>query len=326
MYSNPANIPLSLAVWLATDEYDAGTQPNYISVTTLLKSIRQIVLSKRAETASQGCEVDIATQVASSMGTALHTAVERAWMNPDKALDALGYPKRVRDAIRINPSDDELSDDIIPVYQEQRVEKEYLGWIIGGKYDMILDGSIRDIKSTSTYTYMNKSNDDKFRMQGSIYRWLNPTKVVHDTMYIDYIFTDWSAKSANMNPAYPKSRVMEYPIEMASITETERYIASKLRAIDSHMDSPEDLIPECSPDELWRADPVYKYYKDPEKRARSTANFDNLAAANKRLAEEGKGIVVVVFGAVRACRYCTAAPICSQRKRLAESGEFNPNE
>ena len=46
-FTNKNNIPLSLAVWLVTDEYDYVDKPNYISATSLLKPTRQLVLSKR---------------------------------------------------------------------------------------------------------------------------------------------------------------------------------------------------------------------------------------------------------------------------------------
>lgn len=46
-YTNTTNIPLPLAVFLATDDYDY--QPDTISVTTLLKPIKQIILGRRLE-------------------------------------------------------------------------------------------------------------------------------------------------------------------------------------------------------------------------------------------------------------------------------------
>ena len=46
-FTNNADIDLSVAVWLAHDDYDYVTKPNYISVTTLIKPIRQIILRGR---------------------------------------------------------------------------------------------------------------------------------------------------------------------------------------------------------------------------------------------------------------------------------------
>jgi len=64
-------------------------------------------------------------------------------------------------------------------------------------------------------------------------------------------------------------------------------------------------------------DPVWKYYKDPTKKQRSTKNFDNEYEANKKLAEDGfVGEVVKVMGTPKACNYCSARSICNQAKAM----------
>jgi hypothetical protein len=322
-YSNPSNIALSMAVWLAQDDYDYVEKPNYISATSLLKSVRQLILTARINGTGEQ-RVDIATQIPNRMGTAFHDAIERAWKgNYKQSLESLGYPKRVIEAVRINPPLDELNDDIIPVWLEQRVEKEFKGWTIGGKFDMVLEYRLRDVKSTSTFTYMNKANDDKFRMQGSIYRWLNPERIRHDHMYIDYLFTDWSANMARANKDYPQQKILEYPILLKSISETEQYVSSKLSALERYKDAPESELPECTEEELWRSEPVYKYYKNPNSMGRSTKNFDNQHDANLRLVEDGGvGIVVRVPGQVIACKFCAAYNSCKQKDKYLASGEL----
>lgn len=322
-FTNMSNISLAMAVWLAVDEYDYVDKPNYISATSLLRSVRQLVLMKRVQSTGEQ-SIDISSRIANRMGSAFHDAIERAWKgNYRQALKDLGYPKRVIEAVRINPTEEEFSEDIIPVYLEMRVEKEFNGWIIGGKFDMVMEGRLRDVKSTSVFTYLNKSNDEKFRMQGSIYRWLNPDKITHDHMYIDFLFVDWSANQAKGDKNYPQQKIIEYPLALKSVPETEQYVASKLRAVEKYRDAPEAEIPECTEEELWRSEPTYKYYKNPTKTARSTKNFDNLHDANLRLAEDGGvGIVVTVPGEVKACRYCAAFSACTQKDKYIASGEL----
>lgn len=323
-FTNHKNIPLSMAVWLAGDEYDHVDNPKYISATSLLKSVRQLILSKRIEPTQENA-TDISVRMPSRMGTALHDAIERAWKgNYAQALQDLGYPPGVINAVRINPKPEELSEDIIPVWLEERTEKEFNGWTIGGKFDMVLEYRLRDVKSTSVFTFLNKSNDEKFRLQGSIYRWLNPDKIKHDHMYIDYIFTDWSAKQALGNKGYPQERVMEYPLELKSVGQTELFIATKLAQLDSLSDAHESLLPECTDEELWRSDPVYKYYTKPENK-RCQASFDNQHDANRHLAEKGKGIIVMVPGEVKACKYCAGYALCSQKDKYLASGELTIN-
>ncbi len=322
--TNKSNISLSMAVWLAQDDYDYVEKQNYISATSLLRSVRQLILSSRI-TAPTGGSVDVSSRISNRMGSAFHDAIERAWKgdNLKQSLTDLGYPRRVIEAVRINPKDSELNEDIIPVWLELRAEKEFRGWTIGGKFDMVMEYRLRDVKSTSTYTYMNKSNDEKFRLQGSIYRWLNPEKIKHDHMYIDYLFIDWSANLAKGNKDYPQQKILEYPLELKSISETEQYVASKLAALERYKDTPEAELPECTEEELWRTEPIYKYYKNPEKRSRSTKNFDNLSDANMQLAADGGvGIVVRVAGEVKACRYCPAFSVCTQKDKYLLSGDL----
>lgn len=319
-YTNQDSIPLSVAVFLASDNYDHDDTA--ISATALLKPIRQIVLSKRVPTDQS--MVDISGLVASRMGQAIHDAIERAWLNnKDAALKALGYPKRVIERIRVNPKPEEITEDTIPIYMEQRAYRELMGVRISGKYDFLAEGRLEDFKSTSTYTWINGNKDEDYQLQGSIYRWLNPTLVTEDHLRINYIFTDWKPGMVNTNPKYPPKRVMPVMIPLLSEAETEAFIKNKLIAIDRYKDADEQTIPYCTDKELWRDEPSYKYYKNPAKMTRSTKNFDSLQEANLRLVEDGSvGVVVTIPGQVKACRYCPAFTACTQKDELIADGSL----
>lgn len=319
-YTNQDSIPLSVAVFLASDNYDHDDTA--ISATALLKPIRQIVLSKRVP--PDQSMVDISGLVASRMGQAIHDAIERAWLhNKDTALQALGYPKRVVERIRVNPKPEEVTEDIIPIYMEQRAYRDLMGVRISGKYDFLAEGRLEDFKSTSTYTWINGNKDEDYQLQGSIYRWLNPNLVTEDHLRINYIFTDWKPGMVNTNPKYPPKRIMPVMIPLLSEAETETFIKNKLIAIDRYKDADEQNIPYCTDKELWRDEPSYKYYKNPAKMTRSTKNFDSLQEANLRLVEDGSvGVVVTVPGQVKACRYCPAFTACTQKDELIADGSL----
>jgi hypothetical protein len=322
LYSNVSEVPLSLAVFLASDDYDYNDDPNTISATTLLKPIRQIILSSRVPAAQS--QVDLSQMMASRMGSALHGGIERAWtQNHQAAMAALGYPKRVTERVRINPKPEELTEGVIPVYLEQRAHKQVGKYIVSGKFDFVGEGQVEDFKSTSTYTAMNHTNDEKYVWQGSIYRWLSPKIITSDKMAIRFLFTDWSAAKARMDPKYPQRRFQSQIFDLRSMAETEAFIKRKLALIDQYRDAPESELPYCTDEELWRSTPVYKYYKDPAKRVRSTKNFENKQDAMLRYVEDGSvGIVVDVPGQVNACKYCPAFPICSQKDELIRSGDL----
>lgn len=319
IYTNEAAIPLSVAVFLATDHYDY--QPGVISVTSLLKPIRQLVLSRRVPPEEN--IPDLSSMIPSRMGTAIHNGVEHAWThNYKRAMKDLGYPDKVIDRIMVNPKPEDLKPDTIPVYMEIRSTRELNGQKVSGKFDFIGNGQLEDFKSTSTYTWVKDTKDEDYVLQGSMYRWLNPELVTKDTMTIQFFFTDWSAMMRN-TPNYPERRTMSRKFNLMSLEDTEAYISGKLIQIQTFMNAPEEDLPLCTDKELWRKDPSWKYYKNPAKKDRSTKNFDNEAEAIARWTTDGMvGEVVMVPGQVKACHYCRAFTACKQKDALIESGDL----
>lgn len=319
-YSNVTGVPLSVAVFLATDTYDSV--PGTISATSLIKPVRQVILSGRVP--AEDAVVDILSLVKSRMGTAIHDAIERSWKEHRlQALTALGYPDEVVRSIVINPEPADVKPEQIPVYMEQRVIKEIDGFKIGGKYDFIAEGVVEDFKTTSTFTWKKSDKHEDYQLQGSIYRWLNPEIVTEDYMLIQFFFTDWNAGMAKSDPKYPPRPVEPLRIPLLSLDDTEQYIKGRLAQHKRFKDAPEQALPLCTDKELWRDETVYKYYKDPTKRTRSTKNFDNAAEAYARKAKDGNvGIVVEVPGQVRACKFCRGFSLCSQKDDLIADGSL----
>ena len=323
-YHNVSQVPLSIAVFLATDNYDYSGDPNTISTTTLIKPLRQIILAARVP--ADDAVVDLSSMIASRVGTAIHDGFERAWLqNYQRAMMSLGYSKEIVARVRVNPHRDEVrsNDQIIPIYLEQRAHRKIGKYTISGKPDFIGDGRLEDVKTTSTYTAMNNTNDDKHVLQGSIYRWIDPEVITRDDMSIQFLFTDWSKAKALGDPKYPQTRHLERKHVLMSEEETETWIKKKLQALNEYWDVPEAEIPLCSDAELWRSEPVYKYYKNPTKTAKSTKNFDTKDEAFVRMAEDNNvGVVKEVLGQVSACRYCQAYSVCTQKDALIANGDL----
>lgn len=321
-YANTSSVPLSLAVFLATDHYDHNDNPNTISATTLIKPTRQVVLSARVPETHN--VVDLERMVASRMGTAIHDGIERAWIgNYHRAMKDLGYPQKVIDRVVVNPHPELDTTGFIPVYLEQRVERKVGNYTITGKFDFVGEGRVEDFKTTSVYTAINGTNDEKYSWQGSIYRWLNPTLITRDEMAIQFIFTDWSAAKARADQSYPQKRFQQRIIPLKSIQETEAFVHRKLKDLEKYWDAPEEVIPPCTDEDLWRSTPEFKYYKNPAKMTRSTKNFDTYHEAHQRFMEDGQvGVIVEKPGQVTACKYCSAFPVCMQKDRLVASGDL----
>lgn len=318
--TNIHGISLPLAVWLLHDEYDYIDDPNYISATSLLKSTRQLVLSRRVN--QEDREIDISAFLASRMGTAVHDSQEKAWrVSGKQAMKKLGYPASVYENIAINPTEEQIAANpsIIPVWIEQRSFKEMtvngVTFKIGGKFDMVLQGRLFDTKTTSVYAYILGKKDADYAWQGGIYRWLNPELVTSEHIFIQFVFTDWQKARARGDENYPQTKAIEYPVELPSLEDTEAFIRSKLTEVMKYKDAPDEEIPQCTDKELWRGETVYKYYADPAKtQGRSTRNFDDKSEAHAFMASKGgKGVVVAVVGDVKACEFCPAFSICKQK-------------
>ena len=312
--TNITGISLPLAVWLATSEYDFSVGGRKaISATSFLKPVRQILLRERL-TADNRITPDVSDFIASRLGHSIHDSIEGSWVkNAKGAMASLGYPQNVVSKIEVNP---ETPDpEKIQVWLEQRVEREFMGYIISGKFDMVLDGELQDFKSTSTFTYTKGSKDEDYCLQGSLYRWLNPERITRDHMNIQFIFTDWQRARAKADLSYPQQRVLEHRVELMSIAQTEAWMRKKILELETAAELPEHELPRCSDKDLWRSEPVYKYYADPAKiDGKSTKNCASLSEAQDYMSSKGgKGVIITFPGKVKACGYCPAFPICTQK-------------
>lgn len=323
-FTNKHNLSLIAQVFLVDDDYDYV--PNTISVTSLIKPVREIVLKKRVDTA--GLSMDVSSLLASSLGSAIHTGIEVAWLQKYRTnLTKLGWTEEQIDRIVINPErGTKLPFGSIPVYFEQRVQREIDGITITGKFDCCFDGVVRDNKSTSTFGYTNGTNNDKYILQCSIYRWLNPDIMTEDYCEIDYYFTDWS-KARLSDPNYPRVRATTVRLPLMPIDETEEYIRNRIALIKSNMEKKEEQIVQCNNEELWMGDPSYKYYSDPTKvTGRCTKRFSNPIEANAHKNLKGKGVIVTDYPKAKACNFCASSTICTQKDKLIEQGKLDYEE
>ena len=333
--TNRNDIPVGLAVWLLHDEYDYINEPNYISVTSLMKPLRHIILPPRVPKELQ--QSDVEDFVARALGHSLHDSIEKAWHKGYKrSLKLMGYPDSAIDRIMINPTSEQLAsiENPIPVYLEQRAFRKIningVIYTIGGKFDMAADYILHDNKSTSAFTWLYGTRDDEHKLQGSLYKWLDNDgymdaactqpivahRIQEEFIRINYIFTDWQKISAKQNPKYPQSRILYKDIPLMSDAEIEAWVKWKIGLVEQYKNIPEHQLPECTDEELWRSAPVYKYYADQTKTdGKSTKNFDNPAEARQHVADKGKGVVITVPGEVKRCGYCSAFPVCSQKDR-----------
>lgn len=312
-FTNLFGIDLSMAVWLVHDDYDFQPADKSISATALLKPTRQIILSNRITTEATE---DLSSRIAIRLGHAIHDSVERAWKDGyERNLSLLGIPDKVIERFSINPDIKDVTEDTIPVWIEQRGHRMLDGWRISGKLDMSLNYRLKDTKSTSVFSYIKGSKDEQYSLQMSIYKWIHSEKVKDDEGDIQFVFTDWRPSDVNTINGYPPVRVVSHTVALYDEQGIEDWMRAKISELVRYWDAPQASLPRCTDEELWRTEPQYKYYSDPNKTdGRATKNFSDMAEANRHLVEKGKGVIKTIPGKVKACLYCPAFEDCEQRK------------
>ena len=305
----PTGIHPFIGAWLANDEYSAPKGERTISATTLLKSVKQIVLTRRVEEPA----ADLNSLIASRIGTAAHGAIEATWRS-DKLPELLIKLKQPAHKYVINPV--EVLPGQIPVWLEQRREKEFQGWTITGQFDTVFNYQLRDIKLTRAWAIQNHVNDDKWAKQGAIYKWLFPEIIKDADMVIEAIAVDWSRSSALSDPSYPAMAWTEVRLRLDEPGSTELWLTEKLSLLEKYLHSPQDEIPECTDEELWRDPPTWAYYASGVVQGRCTKKFATKQEAEGHLLVKGKGIIEERKGQPKACGYCPAQSICNQYMRM----------
>lgn len=327
--TNNHQIDLPIAVWLLQQGYYSGADiapdGELISVTTLMKPTRRLILERQVDQST--VQMDVSDLIASRVGHGLHDSIERAWTEGDwkGAMRRLHYPQSVIDRVLINPDPSEVGEDDIPIFLEQRRFKEVGGIILTGQLDFAINGAYRDVKTTSTFSYTSGKKDMDYILQGSMYRYIMPELIWQDKMRIEFIFTDWQKFRAKADPNYPQAKVAYKEYDLMSIEDTEKWILTKLDEIQQNAKHTfkQDKLIRCSDYDLWKQSDSFKYYANPEtanKGGRSQKSFDKLADAEQHKADKGKGVIVTVKGEVKACEYCPAFSVCEQRK------EYFPDE
>ena len=318
LVTNSLKIDPIIATWLASNTYTGRKNGKYISATSLLRSTQQQVLSYRCQNNDDYIEqVDISTLLKSQIGTALHKSIQDTWENDslrENGLLNLGTPLKIINKVKVNP--EEPNENDYNLFFEKRVEKEFHGWTITGQFDLVANGELHDFKSTSTYTYINKTKEKDYILQGSIYRWLNPELITSDVLTIHYIFTDWNKNYTLSNKDYPQHPFVSIMLPLMSLEEIENYMRAKLNAIDVYLDAEE--LPRCDNKTLM-IDDVWQYFSSPNS-LRSSKNFNSEAEANKYLAEKGKGFIKKKDVTPIGCGYCNCRGVCKQYAQYVASG------
>ena len=271
-------------------------EPGSLSATTLLKGAKEIILTERHwdEMAD-----DAANRVWAVFGTAVHALLEQ-----------------------------EGADD----FTEETLSAEFGGIKITGRIDNynMKEGVVADYKTASVWKVKFKDFED-WRRQGLIYSWLLKQNgfPISRCRFIA-LLKDHSKTEAARSSEYPQSpvHIYEFDVTDEALAEIEQFIQRKVGAyLDcvnnpdlGYQETPDDEIPECSPEERWASPDKWAVMKKGRKSAVRVLDCEEEA---QKLALDDKALYIEFRkGESKKCAgYCPCREFCSYWKSLQEEQE-----
>jgi hypothetical protein len=261
----------------------------HVSATELLNSPRIVQLKKKYD---DQIVTDVSDMIWSIIGTAIHGVLEQG-----------------KDANHI---------------VEQRLHEVLDGWHISGAIDLQIvhaDGiEINDYKNVGVWSVMNEKIE--WEQQLNIYAWL--VEKVKQTpvsrLAIIAIIRDWNRRDAQSRQGYPQSQVATIPVNLWSMAEREQFIRDRIHVQSEGLFSMEtgDVLPLCTPAEMWEKPTTYAVKKEGAARAKSL--HAEQEEAEEALEKAGKGYILEVREGdrTRCANFCPVSEFCDQYKAYLE--------
>lgn len=293
--TNKYNLPQTFMNVAKRPEYTKGKA--HVSATELLNSPRIVQLRKKYD--SQ-IEVDVSDMIWSIIGTAIHGVLEKG-----------------QDANHI---------------VEQRIHAVFDGWSLSGAIDLQIvhdDGiEINDYKNVGVWSVMNEKAE--WEQQLNIYAWLveEVKKIPVVKLAIIAIVRDWNRRDAKTRQGYPQSQVVTIPVNLWSMEEREEFIRNRIHAHSEALFAMEtmEVLPLCSPAEMWEKPTTYAVKKEGAARAKSV--HAEKEEAEEALQSAGKGYILEVREGerTRCANFCQVSEFCDQYKAYLEEKNGNKTE
>jgi len=280
--TNKLNLPAGIMHACSTNKHN---MPGRLSATTLLKGIKEILLTERHW---DEIEVDVADKIWAIWGTAVHALLEHEGDNE---------------------------------FAEEYIEMPVGNITITGRIDNynMRDGVITDYKTASVWKVKFADFED-WRKQGLIYAWLLIKNgfTVNKCRFIA-LLKDHSKTDAERDASYPQSPVYVYEFNVTD--ENIKYISyfceNKIKDYLLYKDITDDDIPACTPEDRWQKSEKYAVMKSGRKSA--VKLFDDKESA-EALATEVGGYVEHRQGEPIKCKgYCTVKQWCSFWRSYADT-------
>lgn len=262
--------------------------PKHFRVTELIRPVQQVVLERRH---NEEMETDVMNLVNAWRGSAIHEFLSRF--------------------------------DKMNALQEIDLEIEIGGELVKGRPDHYEDETILDFKNCKVWKYVFRDFGD-WEEQTNFYALMMkaqgfPVK----SLEVVAIFDDWSKMKALAESDYPKTTSVTVPLLLWPDKKIKAVLENRVTRLAKNLrETPDEDLPECTPEEMW-ADPE-KHAVMKVGRKSAVKLHDDAEAAEKHAAELGaKHYVQHRPGKRKRCEaYCSASAFCHQWKKYqAEQAE-----
>lgn len=278
--TNNMNLPEALVRACETPHNSEGN----ISATTLLKGIREVLLTKRHWNELTD---DVANRIWALFGSAVHKLLESE--SPD-------------------------------TFTEEFFSVKVGDYNVTGRvdcYDMT-NGIIHDYKTASVWKII-KGDFADWRKQGLIYAWLLtkqgfPVKECRFTAMLK----DHSKSKAKYDKSYPQVPVWVYQFTVSDkdLKEIEKEITDKVEEIAKAKDLPDDKLPMCTEQERWAKPTTWAVMKEGRKTALRVFEDKELAEQYLASIEDKKAYIEERKGTDGKCpEYCSCCEFCDYYKK-----------
>lgn len=329
--TNRLNLPATIAKACSRDTHKVAGD---FSVTQIIDSPRVRILKRMHE-----YEEDVSDMLFAMMGTALHHVLEqsnidqirqRAFLmtvdtiqqkanlvekdNPDKAKQLRNAAKYVFDLIGVFFP--EIADRYLFEYT---LRMEINGRVLYGTFDLYdkKTETLYDYKYCSVWQYTYPESQKKWKVQTNVYAYgLSLEGHIVKRIRIIAFFRDWHFSSTLQSKDYPKTQIMEIPVEVVEPAKVQAYIEGR---VAKHVAAEEaDMLPDCTGAERWaKADSWAVKTPNTKKAIRL---FDSEQLANDFILENQLRFKKIYKEfrpgeSARCEKYCPVAIHCDQRHR-----------
>lgn len=286
--TNIMNLPAPF-VRMAESKYTPT--PKRYSVTTLLKSTREILLNRRH---NEELEQDCSDMIWMLFGTAVHSILEK---NAD--------------------GKNEIAEKFLGVTLEN-------GYTVSGIVDLydVANQKVIDYKTASVWKVIHNDFED-WRKQGMMYAWmLRKNGLPCERVEFYAILKDHSKMKAKFDKNYPRLPVhkVEFDVTDESMIEIDAFIRNKIDDLMRYEDVPDDELPLCSMTERWNDGNKYAVMKKGRKTALRV--LDSIEEAEIWKMSNGGDFIEERKGVDRKCvEYCLCCQKCNHWQSLQEQNQ-----